>query len=239
LSPDEAEFLRRSCEAQQQREANELEAAKRLARAEAERAEEAIKREQDEKNSAQKLRRRAWIAAGLGVIAVIFGVIAWIMMLKSESYRVLAEQRAGNAEKTVQEQSETIYNLRTSAILRELQPRAASLAKELIDKAKEKAIDARLVSGMRSLAEQEELYARGRTKPGPIITNAKISVHNTGLAFDVGVFKNGEYVPEGPEYAILGQIGKQIGLVWGGDSAQGFLPSQGLAVALWKAVFGI
>jgi hypothetical protein len=102
------------------------------------------------------------------------------------------------------------YNLRTAAILNELHPRAASLARELIDKAKEKGIDAGLISGMRSLAAQEELYAQGRTKPGPIVTNAKI-VHNTGLAFDVGVFKNGAYVPEGPEYAILGQIGKQIG----------------------------
>ena len=51
LSADEAEFLRCSRDAQQQREASELEAAQRLARAEAARAEEAIKREQDETGS--------------------------------------------------------------------------------------------------------------------------------------------------------------------------------------------
>ena len=45
---------------------------------------------------------------------------------------------------------------------------------------------ARVVSTLRSFAEQDTLYAQGRTTPGPIVTNAKAgqSNHNFGLSFD-------------------------------------------------------
>jgi hypothetical protein len=119
LSDQERKFIsasralrERLAREEKERQEREIEAARKLAEAQKERAEEAEKREQDEKKSAQKLRSRAWIAAGLGVMAVIFGVIAWIMMLRSESYRVLAEQRAGSAEKTVQIQGKTLEILR-------------------------------------------------------------------------------------------------------------------------------
>ena len=58
-SMDEAAFLRRSREAQQQREATELEAARKLAEALRERAEEAEKREQEEKASSELRERLA------------------------------------------------------------------------------------------------------------------------------------------------------------------------------------
>ena len=57
LSTDEAEFLAGSLDAQSEREANELEAARKLAEALRERAEEAEKREQEEKVS-RELRER-------------------------------------------------------------------------------------------------------------------------------------------------------------------------------------
>ena len=98
-----------------------------------------------------------------------------------------------------------------------MQPKAAQLALELIKKAKQKGIDAKVLSGFRSIEEQEALYAQGRTAPGRIVTNARRSVHDTGLAFDLGVFKDGQYVAEGPDYKILGQLGTELGLIWGGD----------------------
>jgi tetratricopeptide (TPR) repeat protein len=79
LSGDEAEFLRCSLEAQKQREMNELEAAQRLARAEAERAEEAEKRAREQKEAASKLRRRAFAAAGGAVAALILLAISVVM----------------------------------------------------------------------------------------------------------------------------------------------------------------
>jgi Novel STAND NTPase 1 len=59
LSIDEAEFLRCSREAQKQREATELEAARKLAEALRERAEEAEKREQEEQARIAESRRLA------------------------------------------------------------------------------------------------------------------------------------------------------------------------------------
>lgn len=45
----------------------------------------------------------------------------------------------------------------------------------------------RISQGIRTWAEQNELYAQGRTKPGKIVTNAKAgqSIHNYGLAVDI------------------------------------------------------
>ena len=44
----------------------------------------------------------------------------------------------------------------------------------------------RIVQGLRTIEEQNELYAQGRTKAGKKVTNAKggQSFHNYGLAFD-------------------------------------------------------
>ena len=77
----------------------------------------------------------------------------------------------------------------------------------------------KLISGHRSWAEQNELYAQGRTKPGKIVTNARggYSNHNFGVAVDVGVFKDGAYQPESPLYSKLGPVGRAMGLSWGGD----------------------
>lgn len=78
----------------------------------------------------------------------------------------------------------------------------------------------RFISGYRTYAEQAELYAQGRTKPGNIVTNARpgFSNHNFGLAVDVGIFdENGQYKPESPFYERVGTAGKRLGLRWGGD----------------------
>jgi peptidoglycan L-alanyl-D-glutamate endopeptidase CwlK len=47
----------------------------------------------------------------------------------------------------------------------------------------------RIVQGLRTIEEQNALYAQGRTKPGNIVTNAKggSSNHNYGLAIDFAI----------------------------------------------------
>ena len=49
----------------------------------------------------------------------------------------------------------------------------------------------RVVQGLRTFAEQDALYAQGRTKPGPIVTKAKggFSNHNYGLSIDFCLLK--------------------------------------------------
>lgn len=50
----------------------------------------------------------------------------------------------------------------------------------------QKGVIIRIPQGFRSFEEQDALYAKGRTLPGPIVTNAKggQSYHNYGLAID-------------------------------------------------------
>lgn len=47
----------------------------------------------------------------------------------------------------------------------------------------------RIVQGLRTIKEQDDLYAQGRTKPGKVVTNAKggSSFHNYGLAIDFAI----------------------------------------------------
>lgn len=78
--------------------------------------------------------------------------------------------------------------------------------------------------GFRSKEEQDYLYAQGRTRPGPIVTNAKggYSNHQYGVAVDIVFVENGR--PSWGEHHpwnILGGIGKKHGFSWGGDW-QGF-----------------
>ncbi|WP_425203575.1 peptidoglycan-binding protein [Priestia megaterium] len=57
---------------------------------------------------------------------------------------------------------------------------------ELIKKAYNQKIYVVITQGFRSIAEQNALYAQGRTRPGSIVTNARggYSFHNYGLAVD-------------------------------------------------------
>lgn len=50
-------------------------------------------------------------------------------------------------------------------------------------------IAVRIVQGLRTIEEQNALYAKGRTAPGAIVTNAKggSSYHNYGLAIDYAI----------------------------------------------------
>lgn len=75
---------------------------------------------------------------------------------------------------------------------------------------------------VRTVKEQDALYAQGRTKPGKIVTQVKGSsygsMHQWGVAFDFyrndgkGAFNNSD----GFFYKV-GKIGRSIGLEWGGD----------------------
>jgi len=77
----------------------------------------------------------------------------------------------------------------------------------------------KIIDGSRTYAEQNALYAQGRSKPGPVVTNSQAgySWHNFGLAWDFGVFgPKGEYIEDGPDYTRAGEIAEAQGLEWGG-----------------------
>jgi peptidoglycan L-alanyl-D-glutamate endopeptidase CwlK len=78
--------------------------------------------------------------------------------------------------------------------------------------------------GLRSIAEQDALYAQGRTTPGKIVTNAKggSSWHNFGLAVDL--VEDGDPSRAGIQwswannaaYLKIGKKAEAAGLEWGG-----------------------
>lgn len=79
-----------------------------------------------------------------------------------------------------------------------------------------------VTQGLRSMAEQDALFAQGRTAPGRIVTNARAghSYHNFGLAFDVLVLDamgKADWDTANPGWRLAGQVGKSLGLEWGGD----------------------
>ncbi|HWL51341.1 MAG TPA: M15 family metallopeptidase [Chthoniobacteraceae bacterium] len=102
-----------------------------------------------------------------------------------------------------------------ATLLPEVRPYARSLVKE----AEKVGITIKVIGGTRTYAEQNALYAKGRTAPGSVVTNARggYSNHNFGIAFDIGVFEGAAYITSGRQYAAVGALGRAIGLEWGGD----------------------
>lgn len=100
-----------------------------------------------------------------------------------------------------------------------LKPLLIKKYSELFELCKKNGIDIGLVSGYRSPAEQDKLYAQGRTTPGNIVTNAKggQSNHNFGIAFDVCIKRNGQFFWNEPRatWLKMGELGKSIGLEHG------------------------
>src|SRR6266849_4742595 len=76
-----------------------------------------------------------------------------------------------------------------------------------------------VVATYRSFEEQEALYAKGRSRPGPMVTHARAgdSWHNYRRAFDVCfLLSDGKISWTGP-WSDVAEIGRSIGLTWGGD----------------------
>lgn len=83
---------------------------------------------------------------------------------------------------------------------------------------------------LRTKAEQDALYAKGRTTQGKIVTNAKgssySSMHQWGVAFDFylkmdidgdGQISDDAYNNAKKTFNQVGALAKSIGLEWGGD----------------------
>lgn len=82
----------------------------------------------------------------------------------------------------------------------------------------------RVAQGLRTYAQQDVLYAQGRTQPGPIVTNAQggYSNHNFGCAVDCYPFLQGatgdlNWDAKSSQFMTMVNVLKAQGLVWGGD----------------------
>ena len=101
-------------------------------------------------------------------------------------------------------------------------PRLQVLAGQLIEACAAQGLVIKIGETLRTVAEQDALYAQGRTEPGNIVTNARgssySSYHQWGTAFDF--LRNdgkGAYYDNDGFFTKVGTIGVSIGLEWGGN----------------------
>lgn len=111
-----------------------------------------------------------------------------------------------------------------------LQPAVLAATIALIERAYSRGVPIVITQGLRTFAEQDGLYAQGRTKPGAVVTNARggYSYHNFGLAVDFALL-----LPDGRQISYdmrrdgdgdktadwmeVVQEAKALGFEWGGD----------------------
>lgn len=110
---------------------------------------------------------------------------------------------------------------RSEKAIQTLHARVRPLARALVQAAAAQGLKIKVTSGLRTYAEQDALYAQGRTRPGQKVTNARAghSNHNFGIAFDVTLWDKETDLPvwESPAYKAIGALGAQLGLEWGGN----------------------
>ena len=101
-----------------------------------------------------------------------------------------------------------------------LHPRLQTLCNQLLGLSRQNGIEILITQTLRTREEQDALYAKGRTVAGNIVTNGRspYSMHCWGLAFDFAVKVNGKVTWSRLDlYEKVGQLGKSLGLRWGGD----------------------
>ncbi len=110
------------------------------------------------------------------------------------------------------------FDYKTDLLLWTLEPKFRKKVKKMLVKAQKEGIELRVTSAYRDCKEQNALYAKGRTKPGKVVTNAKCgkSSHNYKKAVDVVEFRNGKALWTNPNWNRIGEIGESVGLEWGG-----------------------
>lgn len=117
----------------------------------------------------------------------------------------------------------SVNNLVNKALKRigNVHPVIAQGAEQVIRRAYKQGLYIQFSDGYRSNAEQNRLYAQGRTTSGQIVTNARggQSLHNYGLALDMFI-TNKAGTTASWDVSKLRQaamIAKSLGFEWGGD----------------------
>lgn len=111
-----------------------------------------------------------------------------------------------------------------SRSLKDLHSKLYPIAFEFVAQCREAGIDVLIYCTWRSPAEQAELFAQGRTKPGRKVTWTLNSPHNhvedgkpASRAFDCVPMHGGKPAwNDRVAYEQIGKIGEKLGLTWGG-----------------------
>lgn len=101
-----------------------------------------------------------------------------------------------------------------------LHPKLQKILPTIIKACESQGLPVLITDGMRTKAEQDALYAQGRTAAGQIVTNVAYpnSMHNWGVAMDFCRNVRGkEYDDSDSFFARVASIAKAYGMEWGGD----------------------
>lgn len=161
---------------------------------------------------------------GYAVIVIIVLITAIVLFKKKNTVSQLIT-------KSINYLKEKSWDIVSDQRISTLHPLVIGKAKEFIIRAeKELGIKLRVVSALRSWAEQTALFnqpfdGKDNDRDGKIdeadekVTNAKAgsSYHNFGLALDVVEIKNGKALWTNPNWSKIAALGKSIGFEWGGD----------------------
>lgn len=141
--------------------------------------------------------------------------------------------------------------------VKQLHPTLQSKIKQLQSLCEKNGIKIGISECLRTVAEQDALYAKGRTASGSIVTNCKgssySSMHQWGVAFDFylimdvdgdGKTSDDAYNDKTGLFEKVGKLGQSIGLEWGGswksivDKPHFQLPDWGSTATKLKQKYG-
>jgi peptidoglycan L-alanyl-D-glutamate endopeptidase CwlK len=110
------------------------------------------------------------------------------------------------------------WDKKTDEVIGTLHPIIRAKARFFVNYLEDDGIFMRIYSGFRSIEEQNQLYAQGRTKGGKIVTNARggESYHNYGLAFDCVQIIDKKAIWENEKWEYIAKVGEFFGFEWGG-----------------------
>lgn len=115
-----------------------------------------------------------------------------------------------------------VFDRRTERNIKMMTLRAQVLARQFMARMVSAGINGKIISGTRTYADQNKLYAKGRTAGhyGKTVTNARggQSEHNFGKAWDIALFdKRGRYLTTRQPYVDAHKHLADDALVWGGN----------------------
>ena len=99
--------------------------------------------------------------------------------------------------------------------INELTPLAQTACRLFMAKCREAGLDIFITETYRPQSRQNELWEQGRTKPGKIVTWTMHSRHTSRRAWDIAC--NGHLLYDIEILNKAGEIGKSLGITWGGD----------------------
>lgn len=105
-----------------------------------------------------------------------------------------------------------------SRSLDDLRPDVRINVEQLLDECARQGLRVLITQTLRDDEYQATLYAQGRTRPGQIITNSKVTTfHGRGLAIDFCQDIKGQEYSDPAFFLAVATIAKHMGFSWGGD----------------------